>query len=371
MSSTTLKIRKLPPPTQLQTTTFHKKIIPLFNGKNHKGSHGRILTVGGSDNFVGAPLYSATSALRAGSDLSSVFTYDSSCGLAMKSQGGGELMITIIDEEEKERKFIYDEYGCTTNNELPSNLPSLSNIHCLCLGPGLGRNEYAHNLSNAILFNIKEGGEEKDGRSSVPVVIDADGLWLFGNSEAVKQQRDDVDLLPPHPLSFISSYSKCIITPNYMEFTRLYKYYELPDNQTTENMVGYLLKELKIGGIVLKGEVDIIAVFGDNYEDDEIILRTCNIPGSQKRCGGLGDILSGVTGTFVGWWYMNEKNPKDYANEDEHELNLSDALYHACAITRNASKHAFDLKKRAMKAEDVIGFIGEEIEKTFPAGYLG
>lgn len=41
---------------------------------------------------------------------------------------------------------------------------------------------------------------------NIPIVIDADGLFVLS-----------------HELSLISGYSKCILTPNFMEFKRLYE----------------------------------------------------------------------------------------------------------------------------------------------------
>ncbi|OYT54625.1 MAG: NAD(P)H-hydrate epimerase, partial [Candidatus Altiarchaeales archaeon ex4484_2] len=46
--------------------------VPGRGGGEHKGAFGRVLTVGGSQDYIGAPLLTAVSALRSGADLSIV-----------------------------------------------------------------------------------------------------------------------------------------------------------------------------------------------------------------------------------------------------------------------------------------------------------
>lgn len=73
----------------------------------------------------------------------------------------------------------------------------MKKFHSLIIGPGLGR-------TSAALEQIKIA--IKHARSqSIPIVIDADGLYLLATDT-----------------SSISGYKKCILTPNYMEFKRLY-----------------------------------------------------------------------------------------------------------------------------------------------------
>ena len=44
----------------------------------HKGQNGKVGVLGGSEEYTGAPFYSAVTALRTGSDLSHIFTPDQS-----------------------------------------------------------------------------------------------------------------------------------------------------------------------------------------------------------------------------------------------------------------------------------------------------
>ena len=62
--------------------------------------------------------------------------------------------------------------------------------------------------------------------------------------------------------------------------------------------------------------------------------------GSLKRCGGQGDVLSGVLGTFVS--YKLENTPP-----------LIEAVL-ACMVTRMAAKVAFEEKGRSLVTPDII-----------------
>ena len=52
-------------------------LLKALRFKGHKGEKGRIGVVGGCQLYTGAPYYAAISALRAGAELSTVFTSES------------------------------------------------------------------------------------------------------------------------------------------------------------------------------------------------------------------------------------------------------------------------------------------------------
>ena len=105
-----------------------------------------------------------------------------------------------------------------------------------------------------------------------------------------------------------------IMTPNLIEFSRLCKgastdtkkeveylenssaEQELPiieldlDSSLVKNIADYA-KSMNNVTIVRKGPIDIIT--------DGIEACCVTMEGSQKRCGGIGDVLAGVMGTFT------------------------------------------------------------------------
>ena len=53
---------------------FATRLFPPLTAAAHKGSHGRVAILGGSEKYAGAPYYAAQSALHCGVDLATVFT---------------------------------------------------------------------------------------------------------------------------------------------------------------------------------------------------------------------------------------------------------------------------------------------------------
>jgi len=80
--------------------------------------------------------------------------------------------------------------------------------------------------------------------------------------------------------------------------------------------------------------------------------------GSSKRCGGIGDILSGLTGLYSYWGYH-------YGREvDENEKVLIGCLL-GSYITRRAGKKAWDKYKLSLTAPNIISMIGESFNEFY------
>jgi len=85
-----------------------------------------------------------------------------------------------------------------------------------------------------------------------------------------------------------------ILTPNLPEFNRLLVACNEQKLVTIKNDIDLDLLELSRAlqcTIILKGEFDKIS-------DGEAIV-ICNEPGSNRRCGGQGDLLTGMIATFL------------------------------------------------------------------------
>ncbi|OBS69801.1 hypothetical protein A6R68_01658, partial [Neotoma lepida] len=145
----------------------------------------------------------------------------------------------------------------------------LPRLHALVVGPGLGRD-------NLLLNNVRGIWEATKARD-IPVVH-ADGLWLIVQQPA-----------------FIHGYQKAILTPNRVEFSKLWEAV-LRSPVDTKTHSGSLLKLSQALGnitVVQKGEHDLIS-------DGQQVL-VCSQEGSDRRCGGQGDLLSGSLGVLVHW----------------------------------------------------------------------
>ncbi|KAG2456841.1 NNRD dehydratase, partial [Polypterus senegalus] len=187
----------------------------------------------------------------------------------------------------------------------------LSRLHTIVVGPGLGRDEQ-------LLENAK------------------DGLWLIAQQPSI-----------------IQGYQKAILTPNFMEFSRLYEAVCRDSTDSSERQRAVLRLSQAMGNltIVQKGEKDLIS--------DGVKVVACSLEGSSRRCGGQGDLLSGSLGVFAHWAYLS-------GTENINGFNPSIvAAFGACSLTRQCNSQAFQKLGRAMTTTDMISEIGVAFKKLF------
>nr|XP_037863818.1 ATP-dependent (S)-NAD(P)H-hydrate dehydratase isoform X4 [Chlorocebus sabaeus] len=146
----------------------------------------------------------------------------------------------------------------------------LPRLHALVVGPGLGRDD-------ALLRNV-QGILEASKARDIPVIIDADGLWLVAQQPAL-----------------IQGYQKAVLTPNHMEFSRLYDAVLRGPVDSNDRHGSVLRLSQALGNVtvVQKGEHDILS------NGQQVLV--CSQEGSSRRCGGQGDLLSGSLGVLVHW----------------------------------------------------------------------
>ncbi|XP_045444746.1 ATP-dependent (S)-NAD(P)H-hydrate dehydratase isoform X6 [Pipistrellus kuhlii] len=204
----------------------------------------------------------------------------------------------------------------------------LPRLHALVVGPGLGRED-------ALLKNV-EGILEASKARAIPVVIDADGLWLIAQQPTL-----------------IQGYRKAVLTPNHVEFLRLLEAVLTDPVDSSDRRGAGLRLSQALGNVtvVQKGEQDVIS-------DGEQVLE-CNLQGSNRRCGGQGDLLSGFLGVMVQWALhagpekMNGFSPPLVA------------AFGACSLTRQCSHQAFQKYGRSTTTSDMIPEIGPAFSRLF------
>lgn len=294
-----------------------KHIVPALSPTLHKGQAGRIGIIGGCEEYTGAPYFAGISALRLGADLVHVMCTPSAA-LPIKSYSP-DLMVMPILCRDRASQF---------NNWV-------KRLHCVVIGPGLGRDPETKDVVSQWLEVIKD--------QRIPVIIDADGLNLITEQ--------------PH---LIRGYKDAILTPNIAEFCRLYHALKSEQPQKPILMpsdLALLSKELECT-IVCKGKVDKICTGG--------ITVDCEVEGSNRRVGGQGDLLSGALGLFAHW----AKESKDSLPCYIPYQNV--AAYAACAVIKQANYQAFhhvsgDKIKtgRSMITSDMIKHLGKAFSDTF------
>lgn len=138
------------------------RLLPRRQATAHKGRFGHVLVVGGNHGMSGAVRLAGEAALRSGAGLVSVATRPAHA--AQLPLVRPELMCHAIDG--------------------PADLaPLLERATVIAIGPGLGQDDWARSLLQAVLA------------APLPLVIDADALNLLSASGL----RRDNWILTPHP----------------------------------------------------------------------------------------------------------------------------------------------------------------------------
>ncbi len=213
---------------------------------SHKGDFGRILVIGGSCLYTGAPALAAMSALRSGADLAIVLTPRSVSNIVRSFSP--EIIVNRLRSED----FLGED-----ERDLDLILREAERSSVVLIGPGLGSERCVIEMASRIL-------EELRARST-KVVVDADA------------QR---------ALSPRKGWENLIVTPHAGEFERIFSVVPPKDLRGRMDTVARNAAKLP-GTVLLKGHVDVIS------DGRRIKINFTGNPG--MTVGGTGDVLSGVT----------------------------------------------------------------------------
>lgn len=216
--------------------------LPVRDRLTHKGDYGKLLILGGSAGFTGAPSLCARAAVRAGAGL--VYLGVPRDIYEIEAVKNDEAMVFPQPEEEP---FLPEE--------------KLDACGVCVVGPGMGRSERTRQITRRVL----ESGK-------LDVVADADALW------AISQ---DLSLLD-------NAAASVVLTPHEGEFRRLL-------GRPVEDRLTDSLDFARAHGcaVVLKGHRTICA-----FPDGKAYIADAGNPGMAK--GGTGDVLAGVIGGLMG-----------------------------------------------------------------------
>ncbi|KAG6005131.1 hypothetical protein E4U21_000385 [Claviceps maximensis] len=302
-----------------------RRMIPPMLDTFHKGQLGRVAVIGGSQDYTGAPYFSAMASARLGCDMSHVICTPSAA--AVIKTYSPNLMVhplmrqTPSDDDEKKKPSPGD-VSATIIEMFPR-------LHVLVIGPGLGRDPLMQDTVSRVIQAARE--------KKLPVVLDADALQLVQtNPELVR------------------GYKEAILTPNVVEFSRIWDALGLADESKQENdktkretdRVEILARALGGVTVIQKGGRDLIS-------DGETTLVN-DLEGGKKRSGGQGDTLTGSVATFLAWRKAYLDGLWDDKGEklEESEL-IGLAAFGGSAITRECSRRAFLTRGRSLQASDL------------------
>jgi hydroxyethylthiazole kinase-like uncharacterized protein yjeF len=215
----------------------------------HKGDFGRLLVVGGSEVFSGAPALVSLAALRTGVDIV-YLAAPAKTAYAVSSMSPD--LITL--------KLKGDHLSASNVAALE---PYLEVVDAVVVGPGLGLNAETREFVRACVSAVESAGR--------PLLLDADGLKAFADFR--------------RPLK-----APVVVTPHAGEYAILTgrKLSESVEERVAE--VQQTAKELN-AVILLKGEVDVVC------DTKRVKLNFTGNPG--MTVGGTGDVLSGVVGALL------------------------------------------------------------------------
>lgn len=216
-----------------------KFLYPRREEGAHKGEAGKVLVVGGSAQYTGAPYFAGMAALRAGCDLAYVAAPKLPADRI--AQMGPDLIVHPMSAD-----------GEITKKDVKAILAK--DFDVLCIGNGLGDSKESLAAAKDVMSKCKR-----------PMVIDGDAL------------KASKTLLPKLK-------KNVVLTPHAGEFKRLFK---LAPNE--KNLLR-VARERKCA-ILLKGPNDMIA------QGKLLKLNESGNPCMSK--GGTGDVLAGLCAGFL------------------------------------------------------------------------
>ncbi len=214
-----------------------------------KGEAGRVLVVGGSIDFYGAPWIAALAAFYSGADLvylaapEPVFSTIYSPEVIPVRLGGQRLRVSHVEELE----------------------PHLEKADAVLVGPGIGLHRETLTAARLLVKTALEKGKV--------VVVDADGLKALAGHETPRDRVESLNGLG-------------ILTPHLGEASLLLGR-RIDDSLESRIRAATELSRRLDAFTVLKGRVDIVA-----YPDDRYRLNRSGTP--DMTAGGTGDVLAGV-----------------------------------------------------------------------------
>ena len=226
-------------------------LLPRRARESSKRDYGRLLIVGGSTGYSGAPTLASRAAVRSGAGLVNLFVPESIYTVA-----------AVKNDEAMVAPVPADEAGRMTMRGIAAIEDLLPHAGALCMGPGLGRSEELIRLVHDLLLE-----------ADCPVVLDADALWCFSRFEPKLLRRVK---------------GPVVLTPHQGEFERcLGGRSDAPRLDAARAFAG------KYGVIlVLKGAGTVTA-----FPDGRAYVNTTGNPGLAR--GGSGDVLTGIMGALL------------------------------------------------------------------------
>ncbi|MGI6013347.1 MAG: NAD(P)H-hydrate dehydratase [Oscillospiraceae bacterium] len=235
--------------TGIEAVTEADVSLPQRARLSHKGDYGKLLIVGGSVGYTGAPVLCSNAACRSGAGLVWLGVPESIYAIAAGKVN--EAMPFPLPAKD----------GSLCGAAKAEILTHLDRCDVLVLGPGLGRTEETLDLVRELVAETEK-----------PVVVDADGLTALANHLEILQ----------------AAKAPVILTPHEGEFVRVGG---VMTGDRAADACAFAVQNRCI--LVLKGHRTVCA-----FPDGNVFVNTTGNPGMAT--GGSGDVLAGILGGLLG-----------------------------------------------------------------------
>lgn len=226
------------------------RLMPRRDSKSHKGENGRVLIIGGSVDYYGAPLLAGLGALYSGADL--VYLYVPECNFDCSRSIYPDFIVKSYKGDYLDESHAGEiiEFG--------------KKVDSVLIGPGLGKND-----------KVKAGVLEIVKKLRIPTVLDADAIPVLKKIQKFPLEQ---------PI---------IITPHSNEFRNLVD--REVDFKSGDSKSVILLRSIAMDlhiNVLLKGYIDYVS-------SDEGVVEINKTGNAGMTVGGSGDVLAGMVATFL------------------------------------------------------------------------
>lgn len=216
--------------------------------ESHKGDYGKVVIIGGNEQFGGAAIMAAKASVNAAAGLTTVAT--AACNRSALHAVVPEAMMIDYRNQNQVRNAI-------------------TKADAIVLGPGLGEDEFANQLVTNVLATLCSSHQR-----NAALIIDGSAITILAH------QRQLLDQLP----------NMCIIfTPHQMEWQRLAKI-TIPDQTETKNQT--FAQKLHANVILKKHHSELYLTDNSNWQ--------LPVGTAAMATGGMGDTLTGIIAAFCG-----------------------------------------------------------------------
>ena len=237
----------------LNLLTVTETSFPIRSNISHKGTFGSVLVIGGSKNYIGAPVLAANAAFRIGAGLVSIaYPKNIQTAIAAQSKEIIHIPLSLISKKQGWHETI---------------APYLSKVSSVVIGCGLGQDKIVKKHLPDLMKTIK--------LFNLPTVIDADALNNLKDVSRWWEIIPEKSILTPHPgeMSAITNLSK---------------------KEIQSNRIATSIKYAKKWNVILilKGAMTVIA-----FPNGKCYINpfACSI----LATAGTGDVLAGIIAGFI------------------------------------------------------------------------